>query len=146
MRVVQNMDRLRTDTAMDAWVLRVTANVWKNAVRYRRAGKRAGQELSLEAELDNRLEPHEAASFGWGPGVLDPLAQALSSEHLGAVAGCLDLLPPRRRECLLLHVYQERKYQEIADLLRLSIQSVKSHIHQARHHLRDCVSRKLAPR
>ncbi|MDP9119819.1 MAG: RNA polymerase sigma factor [Acidobacteriota bacterium] len=142
-RVIQNMDALRTRTLVDAWVFRVAANIWKNELRYRQAGKRAGQELSLEAELESGRELFEPAGLGWGPPPQDPLDQALAAEHHSTVEGCLGELPPRMRRCLVLHVFQDHKYQQVADLLRLSIQSVKSHIHQARQHLRDCVDRKL---
>jgi RNA polymerase sigma-70 factor (ECF subfamily) len=141
-RVFQNMEKLRSKTALDHWILRIAANVWKNEIRYRKAGKRDAQEVSLDdpysdgdAELARALETSPIPT---------PLDEALASEQLVAVRRCLDALPPRMRRCLVLHVFQGHKYQEIADLLHLSIQSVKSHIHQARQHLDECVARRLA--
>ena len=141
-RVFQNMDKLRSLASRDAWVLRVAANVWKNELRYRNAGKREAGEVSLDdAATDSQAVELAALEEKNSP---SPLDEALVSERLGAVEKCLEKLPPRMRRCLVLHVFQERKYQEIADLLEISIQSVKSHIHQARQHLGECVARRLA--
>ena len=41
------------------------------------------------------------------------------------------------RRCLVLRVYQEMKYREIAALLRLSPETVKVHLFQARKRLRE---------
>ncbi len=40
------------------------------------------------------------------------------------------------RRCLLLRVDQDLKYREIAELLRISIETVKAHLFQARQLLR----------
>jgi RNA polymerase sigma-70 factor (ECF subfamily) len=141
-RVFQNMDNLRSPASLGSWILRIAANVWKNEIRYQKAGKRDAREVSLDsAETDGEEAEIAALETTDTP---DPLEEVLADERLGAVKKCLEALPPRMRRCLVLHVFQERKYQEIADLLELSIQSVKSHIHQARQRLGECVDRRLA--
>src|SRR5262245_30220625 len=39
-RVFQNMGNLRSQASLDSWILRIAANVWKNEIRYRHAGRR----------------------------------------------------------------------------------------------------------
>jgi len=141
-RVFQNMGKLRSKTSLDSWILRIAANIWKNEIRYRHAGKRDAQEVSLEG-AGAEADAIERAALEMKD-VPSPLDEVLASERAIAVKRCLEALPPRMRRCLVLHVFQDRKYQEIADLLQLSIQSVKSHIHQARQHLEACVARRLA--
>ena len=143
-RVFQHMDKLRAQGSVDAWVLRLAANIWKNELRYRQAAKRSGIDLSLEASLTDGPDALEAAAVRNTLRPPSPLEQALAAEELDAANACFDQLPPGMRRCLALHVHQERKYQEIADLLDLSIQSVKSHIHEARRRLKECVDHKLA--
>jgi RNA polymerase sigma-70 factor (ECF subfamily) len=52
------------------------------------------------------------------------------------VRGAMEELPEQMRKCVMLRVYQELSYQEIAVVLRLSVETVKTHLHQARQRLR----------
>jgi len=141
-RVFQNVDELRLRSSLDSWILKIAANVWKNEIRYRQAAKRSAVQVSLDdPEADREAIELAGLATQRVPSALD---RVLASEHLAAVERCLDAMPPGMRRCLVLHVYQDHKYQEIADLLQLSIQSVKSHIHQARRHLCECVVHRLA--
>lgn len=144
LRVFQHMGELRGNDSVDAWVIRVAANVGKNEIRFRKAVKRAASEVSLDASLAARPDALEAEALHHSPRPPNPLEQALAAEELAAAEACIEQLPPRMRRCLELHAFQHRKYQEIADLLKLSIDAVKSHIHQARQHVRECVARKHA--
>jgi len=141
-RVFQNMDRLRSRASLDSWILRIAANQWKNEIRYRKTGKRDAEEVALDV-LGVEDDAIERAAFDLR-GVPSPLDETLLAERLGATRKCVEALSPGMRRCLELHVFQERKYQEIADLLKLSIQTVKSHIHQARQRVAACVARRLA--
>jgi RNA polymerase sigma-70 factor (ECF subfamily) len=144
LRVFKYMENLRTEASIDSWVLRVAANLWKNELRFRAAARRAGMEVSLEAAYEEGRDAIEAAAIRSTARQANALEQVLAAEKLDVANSCLDELPPGMRRCLLLHVHQDRKYQEIADLLRLSIDTVKSHIHSARRQLRACIERKLA--
>lgn len=141
-RVFQNMDNLRSQTALDSWILRIAANLWKNEIRYRKSAKRDAEVVAFDDPgVKGDAVERAALDLKDIPSQLD---ETLAAERLAAAEKCVESLPPRMRRCLVLHVYQDRKYQEIADLLKLSIQSVKSHIHQARQHVAGCVARKLA--
>ncbi len=50
------------------------------------------------------------------------------------VASAIGTLPPQMRRCLLLRL-DCLKYREIAEVLRLSIYTVKAHLYQARQEL-----------
>ncbi len=144
LRVFKNIDLLRTRSSLEAWILRVASNLYKNEIRFRRAGKRAGREVALEAAGENMQEALEVAALPSSSRAPDPLEQALAKEAIETVDDCIGKLPARMRQCLVAYAYQERKYQEIADLLSISIESVKAHIHQARRQVRDCMARRLA--
>jgi RNA polymerase sigma-70 factor (ECF subfamily) len=144
LRVFKNIDQLRTRSSLEAWVLRVASNLYKNEIRFRRAGKRAGYEVALDGAGENMQEALEDAALPSSSRTPNPLEQALSKEEIERVDGCIGKLPSRMRQCLVAYAYQERKYQEIAELLSISIESVKAHIHQARRQLRECMARKVA--
>ncbi len=143
-RVSQNIGNLRSEAAADAWVRRITANVWKNELRRRGAIKRDVKEVSLgaEGEPGNEAADH-ALPVGAAPAP-NPLEQALVSEELAAARACLDELAPKMRQCLWLYVFQDRHYREIADLLHVSIETVKSHVHEARQQVKRCMARRVA--
>jgi RNA polymerase sigma-70 factor, ECF subfamily len=141
LRVSQNMDRLRSATAAEAWLRTIMATVWKNELRRRGAIKRNAREVSFEAEREAGNEEVERHQTIGTPRSADPIEQALSGEYLAAVRSCLNELPPSMRRCLVLFAFQERRYQEIADLLHISIERVKSQIYQARQHLQACIAR-----
>lgn len=141
-RVFQNMDNLRSQAALEPWILRIAANLWKNELRYRKSAKRDAEVVAFDDPgVKGDAVERAALNLKDVPSQLD---ERLAEERLAATRACVEALPPRMRRCLDLHVFQDRKYQEIADLLKLSIQSVKSHIHQARQHVAACVARKLA--
>jgi RNA polymerase sigma-70 factor (ECF subfamily) len=141
-RVFENLHKLRSRASLWSWVLRIAANVWKNEIRYRRAGVRNAAEVSLDGNEADREAIEE--SILADKDVPSQLDEALADEKLEAVKRCLEELGPKARRCLALFVGQERKYQEIADLMKLSLQTVKSHISQARRRLEECVARRLA--
>jgi RNA polymerase sigma-70 factor (ECF subfamily) len=126
------MDSFRHDASVETWLFTIAANVWRNEVRSRTASKREGREVPLEglAESPGALstELHEAD---------DPLAGLLEEERAGLLREALDELPAQMRRCLLLRLDQELKYREIAQVLQVSIETVKSQLFQARERLRQ---------
>ena len=143
-RVFKHMGGLRNPDAVEPWILSIAASVHKNELRFRHAARRAGKNVSLDAFEGPAADVIAEELMENSPHAPSQLEAALSAEKLEATNRCLDELAPRMRICLLMHVAEGRRYQEVADLLRLSIQSVKSHIHEARRRLQDCLDRRLA--
>lgn len=59
-----------------------------------------------------------------------------AASGLESLRAKLDQLPPQMRRCLYLRLYHDLKYREIAALMRISIETVKAHLHQAQNRLR----------
>lgn len=146
LRVFQNIDTLRREAAADAWLRRITVNIWKNEIRRRRTLKRDATEASLDAEREAGQEAIDEALAAGSARPPDPLEAALAAEEIAAVRACVEELAPRMRRCLELHAFQERPYQEVATLLQVSIETVKSHLHQARQQVKRCLERKALAR
>ncbi len=140
LRVSQNIEALRSTDAAEVWLRRIMATVWKNEIRRLRAQKRDVRTVPLD---DEDRQGGEVSAAGLpaadAPG---PERAALGVERLAAVLGCMDELPAGMRRCLVLYAFQERQYKEIAEVLHLSIETVKSHIHQARRQLKVCLGRR----
>ncbi|MBK1440975.1 RNA polymerase sigma factor [Parapedobacter sp. ISTM3] len=57
----------------------------------------------------------------------------------GAIARLMDQLPPQKREVLTLVVLEDRKYQEAADIMGISVNTIKTHLRLALQQLREQV-------
>jgi RNA polymerase sigma-70 factor, ECF subfamily len=127
--VYKGLDRFRGDSSVETWLFKIAANIWRNAIRSRSAEKRDGLEISADDA------PDEPDLFGGGR--LDPLVEALSDERVRLLRAAIDELPPQMRRCLLLRIDHDMKYREIAAVLQISIQTVKSQLFQAKERLKE---------
>ena len=65
---------------------------------------------------------------------------ALQKEKLEKLHEALVHLPKQMRHCAQLRVVHEMSYAEIADLMGISVNTVKAHLHQAQKALRAQLS------
>ena len=65
-----------------------------------------------------------------------PPQTAESEQEADMLSRALERLPLRKREVLLLSRFQDLKYQEIAGLLKCSVESVKVQVHRSLKELR----------
>ncbi len=140
LRVFKSMETLRREAMLESWLLRIAANVWKNELRRRSAEKRDGKETSLDSG-PHGSRPAEMAGTTVDAGSLRPLDKLLVKEQAALLRQALNVLPAQMRRCVLMRVDQELKYREIAAVMQLSIETVKSQIHQARQRLRSELDR-----
>jgi len=124
LRVYRNLPSLTGDAFLGTWIFQITANVYRNAVRTRSTRKREAPEVPLEGT------PHPVDEGE------DPLRGLLTGERAKVLAEALRDLPPQMRRCVELRI-RDLKYREIAELLRISIDTVKAHLFQARQILRS---------
>jgi RNA polymerase sigma-70 factor, ECF subfamily len=118
-KVHQRLRSYRADTPFIHWLHRVAANTVTDALRRRRS------DLSLESLVHEA--PAEAA---------DPAEAAARQEQRMAVRRAMADLPTRLRDAIVLQVFHELSYQEIAQVLDIPIGTVMSRLHNARHRLR----------
>ncbi len=57
----------------------------------------------------------------------EPDERAVHDEEVDQVLGALRTLPERQRACLVLHYYEQLSIAEVAETLRISTNSVKTH-------------------
>lgn len=70
-----------------------------------------------------------------------PERTAIARESLHRLEKALERLPPRQREILVMHKYQELSYAEIASKLGISKNTVMVHMMRALAHCRDFLLR-----
>jgi RNA polymerase sigma-70 factor, ECF subfamily len=121
----------RRDSSLKTWLLRVALNVWRNELRRRYTVKRAAHEVPLEVSEPGEEEVALAIEAD------ELLNELLRRERRELIVRELRKFPPQMRRCMLLRVVQDLKYHEIASILRISIQTVKSQLFQARQRLKE---------
>ena len=123
--IYRGIGSFRRDSRFETWLFSIATNAWRKRLRWGVAGKREGREVPLEPAEDARDEAPA------------PGEDALRRERSRLLREAVEKLPEQMRRCLVLRVYQEMKYREIAALLRLSPETVKVHLFQARKRLRE---------
>jgi RNA polymerase sigma-70 factor (ECF subfamily) len=110
--------RFRGDASFRTWILRIALNV------SRTAAARIPREVGWEAVS-------EPSSGGGGADAGIALAEARRRVR-EAVSG----LPPRQREAIVLKVYSDLTYEQVASILGVTVGAAKAHVHQATANLR----------
>ena len=111
------------------WLFKITRNLVLNELR-RRTRHRTE---SLDSTDDDDRAPLQAAD----PNTKAPDASMLNDEMQGAIQKAIDELPETQRMAVILRRYDEFSYEEIAEILGLTVPAVKSVLFRARTDLRE---------
>ncbi len=135
-RVYRGIGAFRFDASFETWFFRIVTNVWKNALR----------QIESHKPATNVLEPkpNPVAAGGAAPEPAarepDPLTAVLEQEQVYQVEQACDQLPPRMRQCILLHYGQELRYRDIATLLKIEVSTVKEQLKSGKARLQPLLS------
>jgi len=143
-RVYQGLSEFRGDSQARTWIFSIVRNLYLNERRHDRAAKRHRTEIPFDELRPAEEEGAPAPGAVPDPSAPDPLEGALRRERSERLWRAVDELPPRMGRCVRLRLGQERPYQEIADLLGVSIDTVKSQLHQAKGRLREVLGQEPA--
>ncbi len=69
----------------------------------------------------------------------DPLGEVIAREERERLLQALQGLPERQRMALLLKVYGEMKYTEVAEVMGCSVGAAKAHFHHALYKLKEAL-------
>lgn len=137
LRVYRGITGFRGEASFETWLLGIASNVWKNALRYQHTPKRSAALVSLEEVLES-LPADDPPAQDWPEPAIHAtqLDDTLGHEGLWVLRRALLELPPQMRRCLLLRIGQSLKYREIAEIMLISVNTVKSQINQGRERLK----------
>lgn len=116
----------RGASAFGSWVLRIAINRCKDILKSKQR---------TEESLGD--EPGEAAMFSHRP--TDPETQLMEARHRDALHRALLTVPPKYREVLVLKDVEELPYEEIQEILRLPITTLKIRVVRARAMMREAL-------
>lgn len=130
--IYRGVETYRRDASFETWLFKVATNAYRKRLRWGAAEKRGAREVPLEDEDDGGPVERIAAADAPAPG-----EEVLRKERSRLLRQAIDRLPEQMRKCLVLRIDQELKYREIAVLMRLSPETVKVHLFQARRRLQE---------
>ena len=133
-RVWRSAGRYVARAKFTTWLLKITRNLVFNEMR--RAKRHPHVPVQIDPEAEEIPLKDEATAT--------PDAILLESELQQAIDTAITQLPETQRMALVLRRYEELSYEEIADVLELSVPAVKSLLFRARTELRDRLKNYLA--
>ena len=134
-RVSKGIDAFRYESRFERWLLEIAKHALSNYVRSRKTGKRDAQEYSLDAGVD--VEDGNGAGLQVPDPSAAPLDEAIWRQQRSALRKALLELPSQMRICCMQRYERGLKYEEIAKVMKISIETVKAHLHQGRKRLAD---------
>ena len=128
-RLWRHLHDIESVEMLPGWLRRVAANAVIDHWRKEEARERRLQEL----------REHPIARH-----VVRPSTRMESNEALGAVQAALDALPAKLRSVLLLRTLEGLSYEEVAEVLGLSVHAVRSRLFRARQELLEALKHEKA--
>jgi RNA polymerase sigma-70 factor, ECF subfamily len=135
LRVFNAIDTFRRESRFERWLFEIALNIYRNKLRSKGAEKRDALEVPIDVPSDDEGTP--------GSGVqlvseeIDALGSMVERERRAKLLAALKELPTQMRVCCELRYAQGLKYHEIATAMKISIETVKAHLHQARKRLTE---------
>lgn len=132
----QNLDKFRGDASFSTWITRITLNEALTALRRR---KRQFVELT-EASADQveSVNPLHVS------GSEDPEQSVLRREREQLLHGSLQSVKPGYRQAMKLRLLEDLSLEEIAQRLRLPVNTVKIHLYRGRQAMKTFLQQKMS--
>jgi RNA polymerase sigma-70 factor (ECF subfamily) len=131
-KVLNNIDRYSPDFKFSSWLFKIANNLTIDHLRRRRLDT-----ISIEGAPDAvTAESAKATSISVVAGDESPLAELESRELGQSIERAIAKLRPEYRACIMLRHVEDKSYEEIAEIVKLPLGTVKTYIHRARHELR----------
>jgi RNA polymerase sigma-70 factor (ECF subfamily) len=126
-RVWRSAPRYQPTAKFTTWLFKITRNLVFNELRRRR--RHATESLDAEEE-HLPIQAADQASRA-------PDSAMIDAEMQIAIQAAIDQLPEMQRMAIVLRRYDEFTYEQIAEILNLSVPAVKSVLFRARTELRE---------
>jgi len=136
-KIFRNVGSFRGDSSLKTWIYRIAVNQARNQRRW--FGRHQRQEVALE--------PEPGESQGYQDWLQDPAPSpfelTLDGETQALVEAALQEVPSAFRAALVLRELDGLSYEQIAEVLEITLGTVKSRILRGREALKKSLAAKL---
>jgi RNA polymerase sigma-70 factor, ECF subfamily len=141
LRVYRTREKYTPKAKFSTWLYTIANNLALNSVRDRkRKPKQVIPNIVTESNAGTRPEEQLAIDREPQPG------QGMQNEEMAVVVRkALDELNERQKMAIILNKFEDMGYQEIGDIMGLSMQAVKSLLNRAREQLRKTLQQYIDP-
>jgi len=134
LRIYRAIGTFQCAITLPAWINRIVANVFYDARRHAYRHPAVSLDALVEKTGDSLLTNEKATAKS-------PHAEAEENERKSILARAIQSLPDYQRMMVTLFHSEGRTYEEIADIMKIPVGTVKSRLNRARLALRE----RLAP-
>src|SRR5215831_6780305 len=132
----QHLAEFRGEAAFGSWVHRIAANNALMRLRRQKVVDMVSDDELAGPEFTERGSLADAPESDWSKRADDKIIE----DELGrAIQAATDALPEGYREVFLLKDVEGLSYEEISEMVGISIPAVKSRLHRARLALREAI-------
>jgi len=124
LEVFRSISRFRRQSSISTWIYRIAVNKTQNFVRDRK--KRAYTNYAPEPDKESSEDEGSAAD-----------KKLMQKEHAEALHNALESLPAGQRTAFVLSKYEDLKYTEIAEIMKISVSAVESLLFRAKKNLQE---------
>ncbi|MEM1058104.1 MAG: sigma-70 family RNA polymerase sigma factor [Verrucomicrobiota bacterium] len=138
LRVYKAAPNYKPTAQFRTWLFTIVRNLVFNESR-RRSRAKFLPLATGEPGREDRDDPHAAHQELPDPKMKTPGQEALDHEMIAAVDRAILALPEQQRLAVVLRRYDELSYDEIAEVMKTTVPSVKSLLFRARETLREAL-------
>jgi len=139
LKVFRNVESFRGQSSLKTWIYRITVNEAHNHRRWFFRHRR--NEVGLEDETEETRSPVEVIADAGR----SPFDYVFDHEKHALIEAALARINPSFREAVVLRDISDLSYEEIAEVLQISLGTVKSRILRGREALRQELEGRLEP-
>ncbi len=140
LEIFRNAGNFRGEARLSTWLYRIATN---RSLNFIRNNKRKRFIQSLEEAFSGGRNRSSEISAHRGD---EPDHQITGQQRTDLLHRAIDRLPEKQKVAFTLNKYEELPYQQIADVMEISLASVESLIHRAKKNLQeqlyDCYKKK----
>jgi len=140
LKVFRNIGSFRGQSSLKTWVYRIAVNEGHNHRRW--FSRHRQQEVGLDSEIEGTRTYQDVLS---DPS-RSPFDFASDHETHTLIEEALATLNPNFRTVVILRDLEDLSYEEVADILQVSLGTVKSRILRGREALRNALVERMAER
>ncbi len=129
LKVFRSVGSFREQSSLRTWIYRIAVNEAHNHRRW------FSRHCCREVAVDQGSDPGDSLKAAADPG-RSPFEQALERENRTLIEQALDKINPVFRTAVILRDIENLSYEEIAEILQVSLGTVKSRILRGRDALR----------